>query len=180
MLRKDIIKLKILLSGLFVGFNFFKVKSEKVIVKKHWWSITKSVYNLKDLLVNVIPSSILDPEVQRSYGEAINAYINTNDLSKAFESIYDIFITYIQNEKGFKGVRVENVSIAGRIKSWFESAYAARPGPLIQRHSEVTFVTVADTIKTKLKAATNVVGRVSTGNEKFDLQFLEICRYSVV
>lgn len=180
MLRKDIKQLKSILRGLFVGFNFFKIKSvDKVIVKKHWWSLTKHLYNVKDLLVNVIPSTIKDPEISRAYGDAINAYINTNDYSKALNSIYSIFITYIQNEKDFEGVRVETNSIGHKIKSLLASAYAARPGPLMQRHSEVTIITVAETLKESLQITTNVVGRVMTGNAKFDEQFIEICRYNV-
>ena len=188
MLRKDIKKLKAVLSLLYINLSFFFIKGENVFMKRKWYSLRLQSVPLMNLITIAIPNAISsqDADAAEIYSREVNDCLITKDKSRLYQVVYDQFTSFVQRNK-FRGalydfsnkdtkIGILYRKLLGRLSNFRKRSVITEAVKALPQKLR----SLEEILSEELNIGGKVVGLVKTGNADFDSQFRQILRYSNV
>jgi len=95
-------RVKLMIVDLLPGYGYIRVTNQGlVILKKKWWSFKKTVINVTDLFIDILPRKLSESCKRKGYGDTYARLFN-NDIYiilelKSYKKDFDI-VEYIWNK----------------------------------------------------------------------------------
>jgi len=110
MLNTDKKKLKRLVKALYNNVNYVSIKSNKIVIKKHWYSLNKTVLTLDEIFESAIPRAFKVNNRAKNVGELYMAELvnaKKKSIGNEINTAYEFFFDFIK-EVNFKGWELKN------------------------------------------------------------------------
>ena len=188
MLKKDARKIKAIMRMSYTNLGFFRLKGDNIIMRPKSFTLRKEVMPILTFITNIVPSIIAatDKVAADSYAKVVKEYADKKDVSKLYAETYNIFTIFVQRNQ-FKGVQYEfseRSSTIGRYikqaRNWIIDLYKRS---LIKKAAEAApekLRSMEEILGEELKVSCQEIGRIITGNPKFDEQHQQIMRYTSI
>lgn len=188
MLRKDARKLKAVLRIIYTNLSFFKLKGDNIIMKRKIYSLKKEVIPLMTFITTTVPNvmAAVDKTAASAFALEANKLSSKNDLSGLCIAMYTHFTTFVQRNQ-FKGGKYEFSGSQPSIRRTYEKARDW----IKERYTRSVIKKSVESLPERLKSMEEIlaeelnvtcqeVGRIITGNPKFDNQYRQIMRYTSI
>lgn len=190
MLKKDIKKVVAVLKLLYSNINWFSVKGDTVRMKRRAYSLHSWSMPLQFLLNNIIPDvmSARDAEYAEAYRRELNEALMDKEVTKQYQIVFNYFTTFVHKYE-FKGILYDSGNskqlFKAKLPRWVSFLLDKVPkfnkGALdvkVIKKLPEKFKSMEEILKTEFSEGYRVMGKVVTGDSKFDSQFLQVIRYS--